>query len=84
LYKRIPTQILVAAFSRLDGAEKALNLIGQAMAEAEGYVVCTNAAVVKKLEDGKLRVTELGNPGLLKGMAGGTAAGAAVGAGCCR
>ena len=83
MYKRIPTQILVTALQAEDAADKAVSRLVEAMKESaknDELILCTNLAVVKKKGNGKFKVKEYGDPSLLKGMAGGTAAGAIVGA----
>jgi len=41
-YKRIPTQIVVVAFTEKDGAEKCLKGYAKAWSEGEDVPVCTN------------------------------------------
>jgi uncharacterized membrane protein len=77
MYKRIPTQIAIAAFTKEETADEVVKKLVDAM--ADGKAVCTNLAIAKKNKDGKIKVKELGKPSLLKGMAAGTAAGAVVG-----
>lgn len=57
LYKRVPTQIVVAAYHEEDGAEKALANLIEAMADEA--IVCTNVAIATKNDKGKVKVKEL-------------------------
>lgn len=63
LYKRVPTQIVVAAYHKEDGAEKALVNLIEAMADEA--IVCTNVAIATKNDKGKVKVKELGKPGFV-------------------
>jgi len=78
LYKRIPTQIVIAAYHKEDGAEKARANLVEAMADEQ--IVCTNVAIAKKNDKGKVHCKELGKPGFVKGLIGGGVAGNAAGA----
>lgn len=78
LYKRVPTQILIAAYNKKDGADKALAELIEAMKDKQ--IVCTNVAVAKMDKKGRVRVKELGKPGFLNGLMGGGAHGKAAGA----
>lgn len=78
LYKRVPVQILIAAYHKKDGADKALEHLVEAMKDEQ--IVCTNVAVAKMDKKGRVRVKELGKPGFVKGLVGGGAHGQAAGA----
>ena len=80
MYKRVPTQIVVAAFNKEEDAEKCLHGVAKAMMQDDKFPICTNAAVAKKGTDGKTKVKEYGKPNMLKGLVGGTAVGGAAGA----
>lgn len=82
IYKRIPTQIVVAAFTDEGGAQKCLEAVAKAAAEEkEGPVpVATNAAIATKCADGKMHVKEYGKPNMVKGLLGGTILGGVAGA----
>jgi uncharacterized membrane protein len=79
MYKRIPTQSLVAAFTDEQGAEKVLESVAKAAAKEE-FPICTNAAIAVRNEKGRTTVKELGKPGMLKGLVGGGAVGGVAGA----
>ena len=78
LYKRVPTQILIAAYHKEDGAQNALMNLVEAMMDEQ--IVCTNVAVARMDAKGRVRVKELGKPGFVKGLVGGGAHGKAAGA----
>mmetsp|Transcript_1103 Transcript_1103/g.2573 ORF Transcript_1103/g.2573 Transcript_1103/m.2573 type:complete len:276 (+) Transcript_1103:154-981(+) len=80
IYKRIPTQILVAAFTDEGGAQKCLEAVAKAAAEEKAGPITTNAAVATKGVDGKMRVKEYGKPNMVKGLLGGTVLGGVSGA----
>lgn len=63
-YKRVPTQIIVAAYHKEDGAENALQNLVDAMKDEA--IVCTNIAVAKRNAKGKVHVKELGKAGIAK------------------
>ena len=67
MYKRIPTQIVVAAYPEEDGAEKSLKELAKAMSKGD-FPVCTNATIATRHLNGKIRVKELGKPTMLKGL----------------
>jgi len=78
LYKRVPTQIVIAAYHKEDGAEQALANLVEAMADEQ--IVCTNVAIAMKNDKGKVHCKELGKPGFVKGLVGGGVAGNTAGA----
>lgn len=63
-YKRVPTQIVVAAYHKEDEAEKTLENLVEAMANEQ--IVCTNIAIAKRNAKGKVKVKELGKAGITK------------------
>jgi hypothetical protein len=79
MYKRVPTQVVVAAFPSEDGAEKCLHNLASSMKKGS-FPTCTNAVIASKATSGRVKVSELGKPGMLKGLVGGAAVGEASGA----
>lgn len=53
--KLLPTQVVIAAYTKLDTADEAANAL-----KASREVICKNIAVIRKDDDGKLKITEMG------------------------
>jgi uncharacterized membrane protein len=79
MYKRVPTQIVVAVFHGEDRADAILEEFAKLSVES-GTAICTNIVIATKDANSKVVVKELGKPGPLKGMAVGGVAGGSVGA----
>lgn len=76
--KRVPTQIVVAAFTNEEAADAAEKAITSAEWDAK-QIVCKNMAIAKKDVAGKVSAKELGHPTSLESAVAGGSVGAIVG-----
>lgn len=53
--KLLPTQVVIAAYTKLDAADQAAKAL-----KASREVICKNIAVIRKTDEGKLKINEMG------------------------
>lgn len=76
--KRVPTQIVIAAFHSEESATAAAELLLDATEGEEG-LVCTNVAIITQDANAKIKVRELGKVTKLQGAASGGVSGGLIG-----